>query len=372
MRILYITDALAVWGGIERVLSDKTCYLVEHYGYDVHIVTTDQGDHPIPYPLDDRVHFRDLNVKYHHQYRYRGIKRLLKYWQLSYLFLERLKKAINDIRPDVIICVRIEVINTILKAKGKIPLICESHSLCYAYKYENASIWYRLRYKYALWQIRKADCIVALTEGDAEDWRHVNKNVQVIPNVVHLNEGGEYSRLSSKIVLFVGRFSIQKDIWSLLNIWETVHERYPDWELHVYGEGEYRDTFVNKACKKELMVKVFPPTPDIFDKYLNSSMLILTSLYEPFGLVLPEAMSCGLPVVAFDCPYGPADIIAEGKNGFLIANRDNNLFAEKVMLLIGNETIRKEMGHEAVQASMRYRVDHIMPKWEALFRFYNY
>ena len=117
MRVLYITDALAVWGGIERVLSEKTCYLVQH-GYDVHIVTTDQGDHPIPYPLDDRVHFRDLNVKYHHQYRYRGIKRLFKYWQLSYLFLERLKKAINDIRPDVIICVRIEAINTILKAKG--------------------------------------------------------------------------------------------------------------------------------------------------------------------------------------------------------------------------------------------------------------
>ena len=75
MRILYITDALAVWGGIERVLRDKMNYLVEHYGYDVHIVTTDQGDHPIPYPLNRSVVYRDLGINFHQQYRYKGIRR---------------------------------------------------------------------------------------------------------------------------------------------------------------------------------------------------------------------------------------------------------------------------------------------------------
>ena len=185
MRILYITDALAVWGGIERVLRDKMNYLVEHYDYDVHLVTTDQGPHPIPYPLDERVHVHDLDIRYHHQYKFRGFKRLQKYLELNHLFTKRLKDIINKIAPDVIVCIRIEMLNTILKAKSNIPLICESHSMCYAYKYEKTSFWYRFRYLWILRNVRKADCIVALTEGDAKDWRHYNNNVIVIPNIVH-------------------------------------------------------------------------------------------------------------------------------------------------------------------------------------------
>lgn len=371
MRILYITDALAVWGGIERVLSDKTSYLAKQYGYDVHIVTTDQGDHPIPYPLDERVKVHDLDIKYHHQYKYRGLTRLLEYWKLNRMFLKRLKDSISEIQPDVIVCIRIETINTILKAKGDIPLICESHSLCYAYKYEKASLWYRLRFKLALGRVKKADCIVALTEGDANDWRKYNKNVVVIPNVVHLNGSGRYSELKSKIVIFAGRFSAQKDVWSLLKIWKIVHQNRPDWELHVYGEGEYRDEFINKTIKEDIRIKVFHPTSEIFDKYLDSSMLVMTSCYEPFGLVLPEAMSCGLPVVAFNCPYGPADIISNGKDGFLIENRSIEAYAEKILYLMENNTIRTDMGKKAIQSSQRYHSQNIMGRWNELFESYK-
>ena len=371
MRILYITDALAVWGGIERVLRDKMNYLVEHYGHDVHIVTTDQGDHPIPFPLDERVKVHDLDIRYHHQYRFHGINRLIEYLRLNRLFLNRLKKTISEIEPDIIVCIRIETINTILKVKGSIPLICESHSMFYAYKYEKASFWNKVR----LWMLRrnmgKADCVVALTEGDANDWRSVNNNVRVIPNVVHLNLTGRYSDLHSKIVIFAGRFSTQKDVWSLLKIWEIVHQRYPDWELHAYGEGEQKEGFVKEAERKNTGIKVFSPTSEIFEKYLSSSMLIMTSLYEPFGLVLPEAMSCGLPVIAFNCPYGPADIITNGVDGFLIENRDVTAFADKIITLIENDLLRNEMGKAAIKSSQRFHSDNIMHKWEILFESYN-
>lgn len=367
MRILYITDALAVWGGIERVLCDKANYLVAHYGYDVHIVTTDQGDHSIPYPFDERVHIRDLNIRSHHQYKYRGLKRLIKYFELNCLFLKRLKEAIFEIKPDVIVCIRIESINTIVKAKGNIPLICESHSMFYAYRYEKASFWYRLRLRMSRRNMRKADCIVALTEGDANDWRQVNKNVCVIPNVVHLNETGRYSDLSSKVVLFVGRFSEQKDVWSLLDIWKLVHKRHPDWELHVYGEGEQKEAFIEAANKAEVGIKVFPPTSDIFEKYFNSSLLVMTSLYEPFGLVLPEAMSCGLPVVAFNCPYGPADIITDEKDGFLIENRNVSVFAGKVTTLMEDESQRHLMGTMAIKSARCFHSNIIMHKWFEIF-----
>lgn len=367
MRILYITDALAVWGGIERVLCDKANYLVAHYGYDVHIVTTDQGDHPIPYPFDERVHIRDLNICSHHQYKYRGLKRLIKYFELNRLFLKRLKEAISEIKPDVIVCIRIEYINTIVKAKENIPLICESHSMFYAYRYEKASLWYRLRLRMSRRNMRKADCIVALTEGDANDWRQVNKNVCVIPNVVHLNETGRHSDLESKIVIFVGRFSMQKDVWSLLEIWKLVHKRHPDWELHMYGEGEDKIPFEKAAIDANANIKIFPPTSKIFDKYIASSFLVMTSQYEPFGLVLPEAMSCGLPVVTYNCPYGPSNIIVDGRNGFLVGPQNKTAFAKRICELIENPQILSAMSVESARSTSRYCAEMIMPQWKNLF-----
>ena len=371
MRILYITDALAVWGGIERVLRDKANYLVEHYGYDVHIVTTDQGPHPIPYPLDERVKVHDLDIRFHHQYRYCGFKRIFTYWKLHRLFKQRLKSCIEQIKPDVLVCIRIESVNSIISVKGDIPLICESHSMCYAYLYENATFLYRLRFWWARKNIRKADCIVALTEGDANDWRRSHPNVKVIPNIVHLNDTGRYSDLQSKKVIFVGRFSAQKDFGSMIEIWRLVHQRHPDWELHAYGEGEQKEGFQKEIAKSNINITLHEPTANIFNKYLESSILCMTSLYEPFGLVLPEAMSCGLPVIAFNCPYGPDDIITDGVNGFLIKNRNQETFAKQICLLMDSTELRQKIGYMAAKSVSRYQTEVIMPKWKSFFETIN-
>ena len=93
----------------------------------------------------------------------------------------------------------------------------------------------------------------------------------------------------------------------------------------------------------------------------------MTSRYEPFGLVLPEAMSCGLPVVAFDCPYGPADIVTDGVDGFLIKNRNIEEYADKVCILIEHEDLRRRFGKAGVLSSQRYRADNVMPQWVSLF-----
>ena len=112
---------------------------------------------------------------------------------------------------------------------------------------------------------------------------------------------------------------------------------------------------------------VHPPTEDIIEEYINSSMLLMTSVYEPFGLVLLEAMSCGLPVVAFDCPYGPADIIKHEYSGFLVPNRDINLYADYVCALMESPGLRQNMGAEGIKTAQRYQADRIMPMWEELF-----
>lgn len=367
MKLLYITDALAVWGGIERVLRDKMNYLVEHYGYDVYVVTTDQGNHPIPYPLDERIHMHDLGIQFHHQYKYHGIKRLMRYWRLNRLFKERLKNYIEEVKPDVIDCIRIEFVSSVVSVKGSIPFVCESHSLCKAPYFEDTSLYYRLRLYMSYRKLKAVDMMVALTQGDANDWSKYCKNVCVIPNVVQLNNSGRYSSCDSKIVIYVGRFSDQKDVWSLLKIWKNVHQRFPDWDLHMYGEGEQKIPFAKAVNEADLNIKIYPPTRDIFDKYLESSLLIMTSRYEPFGLVLPEAMSCGLPVASFDCPYGPADIITDGIDGFIIKKRHIVDFSDKVCQLINDESHRKEMGLKAIDSSTRFSAEKIMPQWKKLF-----
>ena len=114
-------------------------------------------------------------------------------------------------------------------------------------------------------------------------------------------------------------------------------------------------------------ILVHEATSDLFEKYKQSSILLLTSWYEPFGLVLPEAMSCGLPVVAFDCPYGPADIITDGVDGFLISKRSLEDFANRVCQLIDNLDLRVKMGKSGIESSKKYAESCIMPLWKQLF-----
>ena len=153
-----------------------------------------------------------------------------------------------------------------------------------------------------------------------------------------------------------------------MKIWQLVHAGHPEWELQIYGGfGEEQEELLPMIKEMKANIKVHEPTQYIFDKYLDSSIFLLTSKFEPFGLVIPEAMSCGLPVVAFDCPYGPADIITDGIDGFLVKNRNITQFAEKVCLLIENPELRRTMGQAGLQSSQRYAASLIMPKWKALF-----
>ena len=210
--------------------------------------------------------------------------------------------------------------------------------------------------------------IISLSNGDVLEWQKLTSHVQLIPNVVHLNDTGRYSDCHSKSAIFVGRYSYQKDIQSLLKIWGIVHQCYPDWQLHFFGGyGTEQDNLQSQIREKDINIIVNEPTTAIFEEYMKCSMLLMTSRYEPFGLVLPEAMSCGLPVVAFDCPYGPADIISDGVDGFLIKDRSIEEFAKKVCLLMESEDLRRKMGNAGVLSSQRYQASRVMPLWIKLF-----
>ena len=368
MRVLYVTDALAIWGGLERVLVDKANYLATHDGYEVTILTICQGHHPLQFSLEGPVHHVDLDVPFHDQYKYSGFRRLLKLRQIHHDIRAKIQFQLKEIQPDIIVCVRIEFVNDILHVKGTIPLVFESHSSFWTSRFEGTGCLRRIHTFWMNLSVRRVDAIVALTEGDARVWCRVNKNVFVIPNMVHLNDSGVYSDCQSKSVVFVGRLSLQKDIGSLLSIWHLVHKRHPDWQLHVYGEKwDIDDVQYKQLFSSGQGVVVHDPIRQIMDEYKKHSILLLTSKYEPFGMVIPEAMSSGLPVVSFDCPYGPKDIITDGIDGFLVNNRSVLDFADRICQLIEAESLRIRMGKAAIQSAQRYVADKIMPQWINLF-----
>ena len=368
MKIVYICDALAIWGGLERIVIEKVNELAERYDYEMYLLTANQGGHPIPFPLSSKVIHFDLQIQFHKQYQYKGLRRIIKKIELNRLFVRQLRVKIKEIDPDVIVCVRSEFARAVSKVKGSIPFVFESHTSRFGQHFIHAGFFEQAKAELFNRAIRSAQKVVALTKGDANDWKGINPRVKVIPNMVHLNKSGHCCNYESKSVIFVGRFSPQKDITSLLKIWQLVYHRHPEWHLQIYGGfGDEQDALLPKIKEMNLNINVHEPTQQIFEKYLENSIFVLTSRYEPFGLVLPEAMSCGLPVVAFDCPYGPADIITDGKDGFLIKNRNISEFAEKVCFLIEEPELRRTMGQEGIRSSQRYDASLIMPKWKDLF-----
>lgn len=365
MRILYVDSAVSIYGGLERVLVDKLNWLVNQGNCDICLLTANQGTRPIVYPLHENVVHHDLDIQFHHVYRYSGWKRLREEIRLHKLFRQRLAKEIRDFSPQVVVCTRLQLLNDVVSVKGSAPVVLESHNICLAPRYEDYGWFNSLKYWRA---VRKVQTVVALTQGDALEWRKHTPHVSVIPDVVHLNDTGRVSDVSSKSVIFVGRYSSQKGIDTLLSVWQIVFQRHPDWQLHIFGGyGDQSDILIPQIKSMGDSIVLHEPTSAIFDEYLKSSVLLMTSYYEPFGLVLPEAMSCGLPVVAFDCPYGPASIITDGQDGFLINERNVEDFANKVCLLIEDRDLCNIMGKSGVESSKKYTFSRIMPLWLQFF-----
>ena len=366
MKILYIFRSLAVYGGIERILVDKMNSMADSYGMDVYLLTSDQGTHPVPYHLSEGVHHEDLGICFYRQYRFRGLHRLMVASKMVRQYRQLLSERLRGIRPDLIICTTADRIDIITKLKGSVPLVVESHSICIR-TLNNGRNWLHReihRYRF-LRSLSMVDMIVALTEGDAQDWQKYHPHVKAIPNFVHQHER-LVSDHTSKRAIFVGRFDYQKRVQDAVSIWEKVRERHPDWTLDVYGDGEMLQE-VSSLASSVGGVVIHQPTSQIFQAYQECSFMISTSLFEPFGLVIPEAMSCGLPVVAFDCPYGPADLIADGKDGYLIKDRDFNAFADRICELIEKPALRMTMGQAALASSQCFTADRVMPLWLQLF-----
>jgi glycosyltransferase involved in cell wall biosynthesis len=212
--------------------------------------------------------------------------------------------------------------------------------------------------------------MVVLTESDARCWRQHFDNVCVIPNPVTIYPDvvDDIPKDNGRII-FVGRFNYEKRIDRLVMAFSMIADRYPMWHVDIFGEGNEKQNLLRliKKMNLENRVIIHEPTREIYDEYKRSEMLVLCSEHEARPLVLVEAMSCGIPCVSLDCPYGPREIITDGVTGLLALDGNIEDLARKIEWMIVHEDERKKMGRNAREDAAKYKMSGIMQDWEQLY-----
>lgn len=366
MKVLFSTDQIHLHGGIEKVMASKANYFSEELGYEVVILTTEQKENQPCYPLNQNIRLVDLNINYHREKSYFHPSNIRK----IFFHYQQWKKAVQTLNPDVIIvCNYAFDFYWVPFFSGKRKTIKEYHSSRY-YSFmqrQKSGFLQKIKFAVADYFEAKYSKIVVLNKDEKPFYK--SQNTVVIPNPIHQSVlNGE---LISKKAIAAGRIAPIKGFENLINVWRLVADKHPDWSIDIYGQGEkeYINQLQNSIRKNKLENNVFfkTATNDLLTTMSHYSMYVMTSHSECFPMVLLESMSVGLPIVSFNCPTGPGNIVTNGEDGILTNDQDVNGLANAIISLIENENSRKKMGQRSKENVSRFNFDTVMNQWVALF-----
>lgn len=323
MRLLYVIERLSVKGGFERIQISKMNALAER-GHEVMLLTLWQQGAPLPFPLDSRVQCHCLGLS-----EPRGcLRRVWTLLRATLLF----NAFVRGYCPDVTLLSRAAGAWLAATTSWRGRMVFESHTV----RSDSNHRWL-----YPCME-RRVESVVCLTDGDAGEYRQHGRvrRVEVIPNftdIVPLRDP-DYS---SRRVILVGRRCHEKDIERMERLWPVVQQDRPDWTLEIHSH-----------------------TDNMPAAYADASIQVVTSRSESFSLALLEGHRCGLPCVAFDCRYGPRSIVEDGVSGFLAGYSEDNVFIERLCLLMGDVALRRRMGESARRRSELFDKEKVIDRWE--------
>jgi glycosyltransferase involved in cell wall biosynthesis len=363
--------------GMERTISIKANYLADILHYDVSIITTEQMGRPVFFPLSEKIHLYHLDIGIHakfgrEQYAVKIISRFCKTLQ----YKRRLARLLQIIRPDITISTLGLDIGFLNNLKDGSIKIGELHfpwnfRTLMAKKLSGGFIprcVADLRTKELRRKCAGLEKLVVPTHEEETYWANYG-NVEVIANPLPFHDDRK-AALSNKKVLAAGRLVYEKGFDLLIDAWAIVAKRYPDWELAIYGSGDRESSLLRQIEDYGLQGKVIlhEPVDDIRSVYYDSSFFVFPSrCLEALPMVMLEALSAGLPVVAFDAPCGPKDLIRDSENGYLVETGNIPDLAAKIIRLAGSQAQRTAMGKAAKTAASAFRTENIMQRWNNLF-----
>lgn len=373
-KIVYVVGGLLYPNGMCMVLSQKINYLAEHTNHELHMILTEKAGVPWYYKINPRVKWVNFDINFDELDTMPLPKKIFKYLIKQRRYKKHFTSYLMKVRPDITVSTVRREINFLPDIKDGSKKVGEIHFSRYNYRQLSkpylptfvnkwiSSQWMRSLIK----QLNKLDQFVVLSEEDCTYWPEV-KHKCVIHNSLSFFPTTT-SSCRNKTVIAAGRYTAQKGFDMLIEAWALVHGKHPDWQLNIYGNGDFT-LYQQQADSLGLngSLVCHDAVKNIYDKYLESSIFVLSSRYEGFGMVLAEAMSAGLPAVSFSCPCGPRDIITNGEDGILVERNNIEQLANGICFLIEHEDVRCRFGTNARKNMHRFEQEKIMQKWICLF-----
>lgn len=358
-KIFILIDQLHSHGGIEKLVAQKANYWSDVLGYEVKIISTEQEYQPFVYTLSEKVKFQDLAINYARGISFFHPKNLGKLFRN---FIQ-IKKLVRQEQPDfIVVASHIPMTYLLPFIKTQAKIIKEFH---YS-KFNQANtfkenIFNKIEGKY--------DYLVVLSEEEASFYK--TKNTVVIPNPVEIPKI-RINNITERenIAVAVLRFAPVKQIEKMIEIWEAFTQKHADWKLRIYGakEGDYFEKIQKMIQQKKLDDKIVfeGKTNDVAVELNKSKLLLMTSQQECFPMVILEANACGVPVVSFDCPTGPRNIIHHQKNGVLVDENHNEEFVRILDYLASHHNEIERLSNAALENSKNYELQKVMNLWKSL------
>ncbi|MBR1404732.1 MAG: glycosyltransferase family 4 protein [Treponema sp.] len=339
--------------GTERAVTNLSNILQNSGKYQVVIISHySENGNTCYYPLNSDVIIEHLEMQN---------KGLFDRLKKSKLLLRKIEELCKRYQIEILIGTTHGYNIQLSKLVGNVKKIGCEHI-----NYDSAPLYSRVLRKLTY---PKLDAVVCLTQKDSEKYRFVGNNkVFVIPNSLSFAVESP-AKLENKKIIAVGRLTKQKGWDYLVAAASKIKESLPDWHIDIFGCGEEEENLLMQIKNNHTddYVSIRSPTPDIKKEMLDSSIMVETSRWEGFPMVLLEAQACGLPLVGFDCPEGPADIIRNGECGYLVPVGNIGKFADCVVKIASDLQLRKKMGQSSFELAKRFSSENIGSKWFELF-----
>lgn len=351
MNICFFCGSVGSKGGTERVSALIASNLSERK-YNIHFLSLYEGMVP-HFPVENK------EVVYNEIFKnYSSFK--LKYFKI----VREVRKYVNDHNIDVIIDV-----DSILSLYT-VPALFMNKVKHITWEHFNYYVTFGMKSRViARWlSSRFSNTIVTLTKEDKNYWiEKLNPRSSVIQiyNPVIPRENSD-TTIERKTVISVGRLTNQKGFDRLLVIWKDLICMHPDWQLIIVGEGEDKVTLEKQISANNLSDSVIlvPFTSNISKYYTEASIYAMTSRFEGFPMVLLEASTFALPLIAFNCKTGPSELILDGSNGFLIQDNNYCEYTSKLSSLMADPELLNELSQNSLKLSERYLLPSIIKSWE--------
>lgn len=380
IKLLYLIPSLVNSGGMERVLTDKVNYLIKSGNYCITVLTTDMKATESPfYELDANVKVINLEIFFESIFNLPLLKKRKESKILLEMYERKLSKYITDNHVDICISMGAKELEFFSKLDVPVVKVFESHfnptvRSSFIADHKGSSLFWRILGKYRDWQYleqtKNLDQVVVLTKSAQIEWKKTHNNVCLINNpspfatINYKINDKEYKR-----AIAIGRLEDQKGFDLLIESWKKVNSIHPDWKLDIFGEGSKKDVLQKMISENFLnqVITLKGITRNVQQELLASDFYVMSSRYEGLPMVLLESIANGLPIVSFDCPTGPAEIVENNDCGVLALNGNINDLSEKIIYMIESVDIRKEMSAVAIEKSKKYSIELIMGQWVDLF-----